>query len=141
MSAFVVSKTHIDVIVGAAVKLGATDPTSIGAMLWAENFKSVNHRYDEGDPVPEYKYREPPIKVPKSMVDAEKVEVSAPVVFKAIRCLEYQSCEHDGWKTSDAKQTCADLKCALYPNIARDRVLDEEFAPEGWDDAPWAIGD
>jgi len=142
MSAFTVSKTHIDVIVAAAVSLGEKKPDELGAMLWNENFLSVSTRYAPRDSMPEYKFEPPPptIPVPFSKEQEHVEPTAAIVVFKAIRCLEFQSCEHAGWETSTAKQTCESLKCALYPNIASDRVLDESFTPEGWDDAPWAIG-
>ncbi len=79
MSAYIVSKAHIDAIVTFAVggtrrvgtvKRMAEDaghgkyvsssdytPSQIGAALWAENHASVDHRYTETTPAPAYVFR------------------------------------------------------------------------------------
>jgi hypothetical protein len=64
-------------------------------MLLAENFRSVNHRYaEEGEPAGMYEYREPKV----GPIGYNPVQV-----LKAIHCLEYQSCEHPEWETSEAR--------------------------------------
>jgi hypothetical protein len=79
MSAYIVSKAHIDAIVTFAVggqrrvgtvKRMAEDagqskyvsssdytPCQIGAALWAENHASVDYRYKDSTPVPAYVFR------------------------------------------------------------------------------------
>ena len=128
MSAFIVNKTHIDLIVRAAIaakrpgspfrwwkvdadggyagwrtleegsmmtpyggeKEDVFSPSQLGQMLWAENFASVNARYSEDDEADMYVYENP------------GYTLSAGEVFNAIDCLDHQSCEHDGWRTSEA---------------------------------------
>lgn len=133
MSAFVVSKETIDVLVNAA-QAGVSDrglrwhngtrhldrsgggtetPGEVGAMLWAENVASVNHRYREEDWEPVYEFR--PLLC--SFTPAE--------VFKAIDCYEYQSCEHEGWETSEAASFCDALRRKYTYRV------------DGYSAAPW----
>lgn len=128
MSAFLVCKTHIDALLTAGLRLDpshgplrwwypAIDPNrdisgqnpgryeltretagQVGAMLMAENQRSVNHRYDEDDWEPPYLFSE---------LHGSPDPV---VVLKAIGCYEYQSCEHDGWQASEAFQFCEALR-------------------------------
>jgi hypothetical protein len=60
MSAYVVTKTHIDVLVSALIEFKVyitldrkhygyakeMNPTEVGKLLWLENVRSVTHRYD-----------------------------------------------------------------------------------------------
>lgn len=158
MSAFVVSKRHIDALVTAGLSLpqnygpmgwtipappaeaayqrGAawgpaaqseyeahhrtlrrTDAGRVGAMLWAENERSVNHRYDEEgieEPYVYQRYKGAP-------------DLSPTVVLKLISCYEYQSCEHPEWKQSEAFAFCQSLRKAVIGELA------------GYDAAPWGI--
>jgi hypothetical protein len=49
--------------------------------------------------------------------------------LKAISCYEYQSCEHPGWRKSEAHAFCEAL---------RDMAIG---CLPGYDDAPWEIND
>lgn len=83
-------------------------------ILLAENVASFNYRYNET--------------VEEGMVyDAFATSLRAIDVIKACHCLEYQSCEHDGWATSTAKVIVAAIEGAAS------RAL------PGYDDAPWEI--
>lgn len=148
MSAFVVSKEHIDYLVHAARMDGyypgcsavdyaygtedqlnpRTNADAIGRALWAENVRSVMHRYPDATPD----------RVPGHCdMDHESVTMyrcsplTAPIVpvavLKALDCYEYQSCEHDGWVTSHAKEFCDDLRGRMISELP------------GYDDAPWEI--
>jgi hypothetical protein len=77
-----------------------TDETAgmVGAMLWAENRRSVNHRYAENDWEDPYIFKALP------------GEPSAVDVLKALSGYEYQSCEHPGWAVSEAKRFCEALR-------------------------------
>src|SRR5581483_1758883 len=143
MSAWIVSKRHIDVLVNAALQFPAygsklrfaikerkplpTDhmrgepwgPTSIrsfreimrevtrenasdvGALLWAENVKSYDHRYDgrykEDHPTEAYVFKQ----------ISSRLEPL--VVLRALASYEYQSCEHPGWTSSAAYSFCQSL--------------------------------
>ena len=153
MSAFMVSKDHIDAIVTTAmhgpkdghsrwehgcVKWAAHDPrethwqeqewrslaiggmallvskagemtaTQVGEMLWTENERSVEARYPSDhaemlsvDYCLGYEYA----KTPRALTIAE--------AFSAIACLEYQSCEHDGWVDSEACRFLFSLRDSL----------------------------
>lgn len=102
MSAFIVSKPLIDCLVHAYVtdkwaSSEGKDPQKLGAMLWQENYRSVNHRYNERDKAPAYRY--------------ERSTVVDPVVIlKQIACYEYQTCEHPQWEASEAFKFCEGLR-------------------------------
>lgn len=135
MSAFVVTKQHIDAMVtGGLPRPGDTgwirwsdpvDPERIhvlnrdtadraGALLWQENRVSVNHRYHDGDEIDVlyafHRYGQNPV-----------------VVLKLIDCYEYQSCEHPGWKESQAKRLCDQLRKQVISKLP------------GYDEAPWGF--
>jgi hypothetical protein len=138
MSAFVVDKKHIDLMVCAAEHYGRQGyqgskmqwwqvdedgeyagwrylyanederdeyytPSQLGQILVNENIASVVGRYpdcdaDMGDlpgPCDAY-YMGPYVYENPGRV------LSPGEVFRAIDCLDYQSCEHDGWRKSEA---------------------------------------
>ena len=128
MSAFIVSKQHIDAIVTA---IGddthlqrltdydgeGTFQNYIGRILWRENIVSVKHRYPQDD-------------TPLELADTYRfvpLDQPAVTVMKLINCLDYQSCEHDEWEASTAKQILE----RTY------RIL--TYKLPGYDDAPWGI--
>jgi hypothetical protein len=137
MSAWIVDREHINVIVWAGPHFSrypmrwpvvtdgvTTYPTlgddvtmsELGHLLWHENHVSVNYRYSENEATPAYQYREP------------RSTAWSPVeVLKAIACLDYQSCEHPGWATSQARAYLTVLEQTLI------NVL------PGYDAAPWGI--
>ena len=147
MSAFVVSETHIDYMIRAALRLHYNhSPMSwiwnadratgnyeretlprgdhaaelrVGQMLWDTNRESVNYRYDDATEGPEYTGR------PAASMQA--LEIESVQALKAIACYEYQSCEHDEWEGSEARAFCVAL---------RRRAID---ALPGYDDAAWDI--
>ena len=90
----------------------------VGAMLMAENRRSVNHRYDETQEEAPYVFEKLPGR-PDPII-----------VLKAISCYEYQSCEHPEWEESEAHAFCEAL---------RHRMI---AALPGYDDADaWEITD
>lgn len=89
----------------------------VGAVLLAENRRSVDHRYDEGEWEEPYLF-EPVPGWPDPVI-----------VLSAIACYEYQSCEHPGWRTSEAHAFCQALQARAI------RLL------PGYDEAPWEIAD
>lgn len=138
MSAFTVSKTHIDVLIQAgldadygpmrwfpddtdwskAPSLDHLNADEVGTMLWDENFASVNHRYNETEKHAGYSYQRLP-GTPDPLV-----------VLKAIACYEYQSCEHPAWHASSAKAFCNALTKAMIAKLPGYREADG-----------WGIGD
>jgi hypothetical protein len=80
VSAWVVDKAHIDVLVTALHPADQLHGDALGQRLWAENYKSVNYRYDTKTRTPEYRWT--------------KRQVPAVWVLAAAHCYDYQSCEH-----------------------------------------------
>ena len=154
MSAFEVDETHIDVLLSAALQRvhGSTlswyhgeIPETLpgealpshgdylerlnkthrevtrdnagmwGALLVAENRRSVNHRYDEDE-----------IEEPYELTRYEGTFVAA-AILKAIDCYEYQSCEHPGWKGSEARSFCEALRGRMIGQLP------------GYDSAKWEV--
>jgi len=142
MSTFIVEKAHIDYMLTAGMlrhpmsghtlrwwtqnirglaeiaeyRRELTEDTAgqVGAMLLAENQRSVNHRYDEDELEEPYLF-------------ARVRGVSSVWALKAIDCYEYQACEHAGWDDSEARRFCVAL---------RDWVID--LLP-GYMEAPWGL--
>jgi hypothetical protein len=119
MSAFICNLSHITALAVHAARhhlLGYADAKQVGEMLHAENVASVNYRYSEATR-PHFAICEWAAFHPFSRVQ----------ILKAAHCLHYQSCEHPGWKASDA--------CKLLEEIIG------EFTPDlpGYDDAQWEI--
>jgi hypothetical protein len=150
MSVYIVSKAHIDALVSAAMAQGDTfcwydadgdhsheltytdtvHATKVGAMLWGENLKSINARY--------VNTVDNPLACPgpadfegRATIDRyvfKRTNKLTPVqILKAIDCYEYQSCEHAGWKTSEAHQFCRALEARMISSLP------------GYKDAPWGL--
>jgi hypothetical protein len=138
MSAFIVSKGHIDYMVTTAelddslidnlAEQGVVGPDEIGAMFLRENIASVSYRYPGEDleslPGPiqitrpeEYRFKRSPSRGPVDLI----------VALKAIHCYVYQSCEHPGWDASLAKRACDKLEASLIRRLP------------GYEEAPWGI--
>ena len=154
MSAWIVSKEHIDALVSAALvvaqenrssfrwadadgnhshELTYTDTeraTQVGKMLWAENLASINARYVDTIDHPE-NCPGPNDFEGVSTVDKYRFtrtpRIPPVAILKAISCYEYQSCEHDEWKTSQALQFCESLTGSMIGLLP------------GYDEAPWGL--
>lgn len=154
MSAWVVSRAHIDALVLAGVQWGlVSDPSperlaELGRSLWAENLASVACRYPDdnaGDRPGPAGFRDDDTLT----YAAPTVEVllSAAGVVKAIDCYEYQACEHPGWR--DPANRAADyvrrLREAVLDSLPADQVQVSRHGgrarPAGWEQAPWGVVD
>lgn len=102
----------------------------IGQMLIDENVESVGCRYEGSDlvnlPGPNTAEWLIPFKFVYTMERLPAIET-----LKIIACYEYQSCEHDGWKDSEAKCFCN----ALIKNAIQ-RLPGYEEAPWEWTQEP-----
>lgn len=142
MSAWMVTKTHIDVLVTAALAIEQgglsyfwkgswrradfTRQDEVGKMLWSENYRSVAHRYPDDLELPGA-YLDGPGIDDYTYVRQEKRD---PVtVLKTIDCFEYQSCEHDEWEQSEAWAFCKYLRLTVITTLP------------GYQEAPWGISD
>jgi len=154
MSAFIVSKSHIDalILLGLRLPYPSASPLrwsrifnqwdsnttgelthetlhEVGQMLVDCCVASVSYRYQdsvhEGLPGPcDAYYSRPyawePVTVCPSAVQG----------LKLISCYEYQSCEHEGWKTSEGKSFCESLQGKLITELPGYDGADWEHTPE-----------
>lgn len=148
MSAWIVSKKHIDALVTALLDFGLVScelhsdckgtkeigdeclkydvqphATALGKMLWLENHRSVNFRYSRRERAPKYVY--------------ERVELDAIALIKQIDCYGYQSMEHKAWDKSKANKLMWTLQDKLYSGLPMD-AADVETTSE-YNDAAWGI--
>ena len=153
MSAFVVDKTHIDLLLRVAFEgPGGARERGDNGLSWyfaGDGGRAVRAEMTHGDldhanevgamlmaeNVKSYNHR---YKVKVDEFEAmfgEKTpytyerpsyQLTIPEALKAIECYEYQSCEHPGWETSEAHAFCQ----ALYRATAWRLV--------GTSDAPWS---
>lgn len=143
MSAYVVSKTDIDLLISALRQFrtrvfykrhldaaDSFDPTELGRMFWFENVKSVAYRYglndDDDDDLSELtNYK---LSVAEYNFH-EYLDIKPARIAKIAAHYEYQSCEHPSWYSSEAQHTILRLYSALCRHLP------------GYDDAPWGIND
>ena len=132
MSAFIVSDSHISALAyylernvdsyyynGNRHKISVDDAQKLGQILLNANYISVNHRYNTVD-------------APHVLQLADWVRGKnwqAVAIIKAAKCLDYQSCEVDGWEASEAN---ALLKAIIETAI---------YKLAGYSEADWAIDD
>ena len=150
MSAYLVDEHHVCYLVAAALALttarrdsvyrwwygnpgrspvlsvGASDAekAAVASMLWAENLRSVRARYPSEKAYADGResvYVVPPSKVAR-MVWAD---FPLPCVIKACDCFDYQICETDDWRESQA-----------FAFVSQLRLLAVRSMP-GYDVAPW----
>ncbi len=95
MSAYICSDRHIATIVVAYGRLIGDDfnNQAFANTLLAENIRSVNYRYKENTPIE-----------PCDLSDHEADARTPPELVAMCECLDYQSCEHPEWETSNAHQ-------------------------------------
>ena len=85
--------------------LTTTTVNRVGAVLLAENRRSVNFRYEEDDLEYPYEFTE---------LDGRPDPV---IVLSALDCYRYQACEHPGWSASEAFQFCDALQQAAISHL------------------------
>jgi len=147
MSAYLVDRGHIRFLVEAALMLrpesredsglrsyyhgqerhevNELNADALGLMLWQECDKSVRYRYprDNDDSLPG------PIGDGPRLGYVHRhgygMNINPLHVLSAIRCYEYQSCEHPGWQDSQARAFCRALQGLAISCLP------------GYDDAPW----
>ncbi len=151
MSAFVVSATHVDVILSVALHgpsdrtqtgpwlpphlevlgapLSATTCSVLGAALLGECLASVSHRYPD---CPAHELPGPcPMPIPEQYEFTDFGPcMSIAEACKAIDCYEYQSCEHPEWAESTARGFCDCLRHELIIQLAGTEGAPWEWTPE-----------
>lgn len=143
MSAFTLGSDHIDLLVTAAMRIPGFNAQYInipktadllGQDLMNECFASVNHRYTEQEPVPEYHWT--PVAEVREQVPEGHILLQ---ILNAAHCYGYQSCEHPAWTDSKAfwvmqaiEQWCeAGLTALKWPKTQppHDRTKPPAFYP------------
>ena len=126
MSAWICSDEHISSLVDYAYTEGLSPPKCPGVqnrvfgVLQSENVKSVKFRYRNSKDLPG--------SVPGPYLSGLRVLQHAEAATLA-DSLDYQSCEHPGWKGSAAKVLCNNIVAHAESNsTAADR-----------EKAPWSI--
>lgn len=125
MSAWIVEKAHIDVIVKALIarNIGGSDPHPLGQQLYDENFRSVRARYGNEDPetAPAYTYTNPP------------VNWTPTELLKIVGCFEYQTSQVDDWSGGNEVFDLCEELCRVLVNEGA-----MENSPE-YNAAPWGV--
>lgn len=146
MSAWVVSKAHINAMVHAGLSvryrpltwypkdksgpkcLTYENASEIGQMLLRECIASVSYRYKDNELT-----NLPGVSDAEWMIPFQyKRMVNSPTLVEALKnisCYEYQSCEHPEWENSEAHCFCQ----ALRHNTI-DQLPGYDEAPWGWED-------
>jgi hypothetical protein len=141
MSAWIVSKKHIDALVTAYLhsqhfdkQRTSEENNQLGQMLWHENHQSVNCRYNERKVTPNYKFSSC-----SSCVngDGTRTKLSTVALFKLVNCYMYQTSEHGGWTESKAYEFCNNLRERLAAKLGV--KVDEVYKLPEYDAAPWGI--
>jgi hypothetical protein len=106
LSAWIVSRDHLDLLLTAALawKLAIPEQADqIGWMLWKENLASVAYRYPsdrDGDRPGPHDFRDRDVDTYRFRPYPGRVDPE--VVVAAAASLAYQSCEHPDWAASAA---------------------------------------
>ena len=153
ISAFIVDKVTIDLLVSAAMdsvpayghygafsyynpfgtdsadrrhEVTRATATKTGAMLLTECIKSVAYRYND-EPLED-------LPGPATVTRPEyyawtdhRIKLTPAEIAGTIGCFEYQSCEHPEWHTSDAQAFCHELREAVLNNLPG-----RDDAPSHW---------
>jgi hypothetical protein len=145
VSAWIVSKTHIDVLVrglieaggyfhrGIWVPVGEDNASEVGQMLWRENHKSINYRYGERKSTPAYRYVTPDKFITTSRVwgNVKYLEpqshVDRGLLAKQLHCYNYQTCEHETYYKSRAFSVVLQLGYEASSYV------------QGYEDAAWGV--
>lgn len=106
--------------IGCNFRTSRGDLSPVGRMLWRENVRSVQYRYPDTVESGE-------MPGPVSFDELEALTYTFPVrfgpilhpakVLVALQAYEYQSCEHPGWRDSEAHAFCEALKGAAVDAI------------------------
>lgn len=124
MSAWIVTKGHIDALVQAMIVEGLvemTDAQAVGQMLWHENHLSIQARYGDLADTPDYT---------PEMIEAPLGDHH---IKAALDCYDYQTCEHDGYGASEAYRLVVALSTLLVErNGGVETFANDKAHPTKW---------
>lgn len=98
---------------------------STARILWNENIKSVDYRYDEKNPRRSFTKNVLP-----------ETDLSYEGVVKVIDCWVYQSCEHPGFYRSKAYRMMLELKSHILDYAIKNSIT---FDRENYENTGWGI--
>lgn len=136
MSAWIVSREHIDVLVDSllrseAVDYGRLSPDELGRMLWLENVASIHARYpDTAESDSDY-----PGPVGFSRSDAagyrhtRRPTPPVDALHDAWSSFNYQTCEHGGYEASEPFRWAR----AMIAHLETHPDYDPGHRNQGWD--------
>lgn len=105
--------------------------SEVGMMLWAENLASINYRYpdteEDHESIPGPADFRPDHVISYAHKSVNLAGVDPAALLKVISCYDYQSCEHPGWRKSEAYAFCQALQAKLIDQLP------------GYNAAPWGI--
>ncbi|MCI0456915.1 MAG: hypothetical protein L0Z62_08050 [Gemmataceae bacterium] len=147
MSAWIVSKKHIDLMVAGIMHRtrdrvvppheGGYNPDALGQMFVKECVASVSYRYPDDKPgelpgpcdgyyLKRYTFEDPGY-LP-----------TVAELYKAIDCYCYQSCEHRGWEKSKALKVCDAVRAVIAARVPGCAQMSEKNRIGDWSSAnPW----
>ncbi len=137
MSAFICSKKHIQTLAHYYIEffyepqdICDHNLLTIANILYKENVKSVNYRYNEKTIAGKWKTVDNGI-----VKDLQYIEL-----YKLVQCLDYQSCETNTYLTSHAKSILQALETKCIVQLERVGVyLDEIHNHQQYYNAEWRI--
>lgn len=152
MSAWIVSKEHINVMIAAGLQYGRSgwhgnlswrsgdegdneyreltreSADEVGRMLWRENVRSIEYLYPDTAENGDYPG---PISFEREQADEYVYtpprigDLSPGETFNLVACFDYQSCETDDWTETEAYRFCKALEDAVAASMYE--------GPWGWD--------
>jgi len=153
MSAWIVSNTCISLLVEACFRYECLEapiaPDALGQLLWKENHRSVNYRYNEQRRTPRFHHdstrriREPHRVWPEGTwtyteYGTIREAVRDPhLVYKQASCYRYQTCERDDWEQSQAYHIVDKLMITLCQ--ATGLTADQMTETPEWEKRPWYV--
>lgn len=129
MSCWIVSPEHIDVLVSGLLLHRIITPQQVRAVrirLVEENAQSYMTRYSH---IPECVEEALAFRAEQVEQRWRPILVTPPAMLKAVQCYQYQSCEHDTWAISGAREMLAKLA---------DKLAAHDETP-AYNAAPWGI--
>jgi hypothetical protein len=124
MSAWIVSKRHIDALVTPLYKT-IDMANKIGQLLWEQNHRSVNHRYNKQTQTPKYEYEPCTDYVKEQDQHILTLPLEVLDLLKLLDSYEYQSCE-----------VKFDAEVSIYCQRLRKHLVSQL---DGYKDSVWAI--
>ena len=134
MSSFLVSNKHINYIVSYALAMDFVstqeEAQKLGEKFLRANLKSIKARYSDCN----VKLKELNYKFEKFRV----TEIGCLAVRKLMACLDYQSCDYEGWDKSSANAFLKKLSKDLEKGFERIYIVPYDKVPE-YEKALWSI--